>query len=606
MSEYLLHQLGLLAVLGIGSQWLAWRLRLPSILLLLVSGFLAGPVFDLINPDELLGDLLMPLVAVSVGLIMYEGGLTLKFSELRETGKVIRNLISVGALATWAIGTVAARALFGWDWALATLLGGILVVTGPTVIMPLLRHVQPSKSLASTLKWEGILIDPIGALLALLVFEAILARDLSDVPLIAVIGFTNTLFVGAVLGGAGAGILLICFRKHWVPDYLQNPLSLMIVVAMFAISNSLQHESGLLTVTIMGIVLANQKLVTIRHIVEFKENLRVLLIGALFILLASRLEFEQVRRLSVGSGLAFLAVMMFLARPVSVLLCTWGTKMNWKEKLFLSWMAPRGIVAAAVSSLFAFRLVENGHARADELVAVTFLVIVGTVAIYGLTAAPLAKWLKLSKPNPQGLLILGAHPFARAFGRAVNDAGFPVVLADTNAGNVAAARMEGLATYHGSVLAEGAHDKLDLTGVGRLLALTPNPEVNSLSVLHFTEQFGRAGVFQLPPDEKRPGGKGDMAHELRGRRLFGKSVTLAKITVLLGNGATVKATRLTNEFTYEHFRARYGSSAIPLCIALDTELILFTEVDPPQPKPNQTLIALVELPNEDGQKTSSA
>lgn len=599
MGEIYLQQLALIAVLGIGAQWLAWRIHLPSILLLLIVGFLAGPVYGWINPDDLLGDLLMPLVSVSVGLIMYEGGLTLKFSELRETGKVIRNLISIGALVTWIIGTVAAKLLFGWDWALATLLGGVLVVTGPTVIMPLLRHVQPSKTLASTLKWEGILIDPIGALLALLVFEAILARDLSHLPVLAFLGFTNTLIVGALLGGAGAGILLLCYRKHWVPDYLQNPLSLMVVVAMFAISNTLQHESGLLTVTVMGIVLANQKLVSIKHIVEFKENLRVLLIGALFVLLASRLQFDQVKRLSVGSGLAFLAVMMFVARPLSVLLSTRTSKMTWKEKLFLSWMAPRGIVAAAVSSLFAFRLVETGHPRAEELVAVTFLVIVGTVAIYGLTAAPLAKWLKLSTPNPQGLLILGAHPFARALGKSVNDAGFPVVLADTNATNVAAARMEGLATYHGSVLAEAAHEKLDLTGIGRLLAVTPNAEVNTLAVMHFIEAFGRAGVYQLVPVDHRTGGKGDVAHELRGRRLFGDNITLEQLTQRLEAGAIIKATRMTPEFEHEDFIERYGGGSIPLLLISETGALTVIDGEPTSPKAGQTLISLVEPVNGD-------
>lgn len=591
MNELMLQQLALLAVLGTGAQWLAWRLGLPSILLLLISGFLAGPVFRWIDADEMLGELLMPMVSVSVALIMFEGGLTLKFRELRETGKVIRNLISVGALVTWVVSAVAAHLLLGWDWQLSTLCGSILVVTGPTVIMPLLRHVQPSKQLASTLKWEGILIDPIGALLALLVYEAIVARELSHVPYLAIVGFSNTVFIGALMGSVGAGILLISFRKHWVPDFLQNPMSLMIVVAMFAISNTYQHESGLLTVTVMGIVLANQKYVAIRHIVEFKENLRVLLISALFILLASRLGLEQVRQLSLGRGFAFLAVLILVARPLSVLLSTRGSRMTWKEKLFLSWMAPRGIVAAAVSSLFAFRLTAGGHPRADELVSVTFLVIVGTVTIYGLTSAPLARWLKLSKPNPQGVLILGAHPFARAVGRLINDEGVPVLMADTNEANVLAARAEGLATYHGSVLAEDAREDLDLTGIGRLVALTSNAEVNSLAVIHFVEFFGRVGVFQMVPEDRKRSGKGEVAHEFRGRRLFGENVTLSRINTRLGGLGRVLSERISDQGTFEKVQARHGGEIIVLFVVSPTgELQIATADDEPRPRPGQLLI----------------
>ncbi len=597
MNELMLQQLALLAVLGTGAQWLAWRLGLPSILLLLIGGFMAGPVFNWIDADEMLGELLMPFVSVSVALIMFEGGLTLKFRELRETGRIIRNLISIGALSTWIISAVAARVLFGWDWQLATLCGSILVVTGPTVIMPLLRHVQPTKQIASTLKWEGILIDPIGALLALLVYEAIVAREFSDVPLIAIIGFSNTVFIGTVLGITGAAILLVSFQKHWAPDFLQNPISLMIVVAMFVISNAFQHESGLLTVTVMGIVLANQKWVAIRHIVEFKENLRVLLISALFILLASRLSLQQVRQLSLGSGLAFLAVLMFIGRPVSILISTWGSKMTWKEKLFLSWMAPRGIVAAAVSSLFAFRLMVSGHERANELVAVTFMVIVGTVGIYGLTAAPLAKWLRLSKPNPQGVLIVGAHPLARTIGRLINDEGLPVLLADTNAENVAAARAQGLATHHGSVLAEDAREDIDLTGIGRLLAMTSNAGVNSLATIHFIEFFGRAGVYHLVPDDRKPGGKGDVAQELQGRRLFGSDVTLARLNERLAGRWKILSARITEKETFEAVKKRHGGELLVMFVISPAgELQIATTDETTKPRPGQMMIYMAQTP----------
>ncbi|NJM56090.1 MAG: hypothetical protein HC841_09535 [Verrucomicrobiae bacterium] len=304
MHEDILDKLILVVVLGIGAQWLAWRLRLPSILLLLICGFVAGPVTGLIQPDALIGPALMPLVSVSVGLIMFEGGLTLKFRELREAGMVIRRLVTLGALITWIVVALGAHFCFAWPYQQSLLIGAILVVTGPTVVLPLLRYVQPSRATASALKWEGILIDPIGALLALLVFEAIVAQNLSEVPLMALAAFGKTIVIGSALGLLGAAGLAWFIRRHWIPDYLENAMSLMIVVGVFALSNHFQPESGLLTVTLMGVALANQRFVPIQQIVEFKETLRVLLISILFIVLAARIQPEQLRALSWGRGCA--------------------------------------------------------------------------------------------------------------------------------------------------------------------------------------------------------------------------------------------------------------------------------------------------------------
>ncbi|HVR35269.1 MAG TPA: sodium:proton antiporter [Methylomirabilota bacterium] len=594
MSEYL-PSLTLILILGIGAQWLAWRLRLPSILLLLLAGFVAGPVSGWIDPDALLGEWLMPLVSVSVALILFEGGLTLKFAELRIVGRVVRNLISIGAGVTWAVTTLAARFLFGWEWNLSILLGAILVVTGPTVIMPLLRHVQPGRQVGSTLKWEGIVIDPIGALLALLVYEAILVQELQEVPALAVVGFLKTILVGGVLGALGALVLVFLFKQHLVPDFLQNPVSLMLVVGVFTVSNLLQHESGLLTVTLMGIALANQKRVAIRHIVEFKENLRVLLISALFVLLAARLNFADFEELNPVRSAVFLAVLLFVARPLSVAFSTWNTQLTRNEKLFLAWMAPRGIVAAAVASIFALRLSEQGHPQAADLVPVTFLTIVGTVAIYGLTASPLARWLGISKPNPQGVLIVGANPVGRALGLALQNEGVQVLLADTNRENIHAARLQGLPTYFGSMLAERTREDLDLAGIGRLMALTPNQEVNALTALHFIEFFGRAQVYQLPGKEPRERPQESLSQELRGRLLFTPDLTYGELLKRIESGAVVKKTSLTGEFSFEDFKAHHGANAIPLFVILENGVVQFsTAENPPRPQAGRALISLVD------------
>jgi NhaP-type Na+/H+ or K+/H+ antiporter len=607
MTEEVLETITIVVLLGIGAQWIAWRLRVPSILLLLLAGFIAGPLTGWwgaterwVDPDALLGELFMPLVALSVGMILFEGGLTLKFNELGAIGKVVRNLISVGALTTWILAGASAHFILGWTPALATLFGAILVVTGPTVILPLLRHVQPTRQIGSTLKWEGILIDPIGALLALLVFEAILARDLANVPQLAVVGFAKTVVIGVGLSWISAGVLVALFKRHWVPDYLQNPVALMGVITMFTLSHWLQPESGLLTVTLMGIVLANQKKVAIRHIIEFKENLRVLLLSVLFILLAAQLKVEDILRLDYKKSAIFLAALFLVVRPVSVWVSTLRSGLSWQERLFLAWMAPRGIVAAAVASIFALRLAEEGHADAETMVPLTFLVIISTVTVYGLTCGPLARRLKLSKPNPQGVLIVGAHLLARRIGAALQKEGYQVLLVDMNRKNLSAARMEGLPTYYGSILSEHVGEEIDLGGIGRLLALTPNREVNSLAVLHFIEFFGRSEVYQLNSDEEGAQDRGIVSPELQGRILFDSGATYSVLMDRLRQGAVIKKTNITDEFDYETFQRHYGGRALPLFLLTEKgDVRIFTAEHPPKPQAGQALMSLVtEQPDQ--------
>lgn len=595
-------------ILGVGAQWLAWRLRLPSILLLLLFGFLAGPVTGLVNPDELFGELLFPLVSVSVAIILFEGGLTLRLSELPRVGGVIFRLISVGALVTWAIGAVAAHYILQLDPALSVLLGAILVVTGPTVIGPLLRQVRPKGEVGAALKWEGILIDPVGAVLAVLIFEAILAGEFSEAaPTIIISGVLLTVLIGVGLGAAGSGMMILLLRRYLIPDHLQNGVTLLVLVGVFALSNWLQPESGLLTVTVMGFILANQRLVVVKHIVEFKENLQVLLIGSLFIVLAARLQLSDISDLALSS-LAFLAVLVFLARPLAILLSTFRSGMDWREKLFMSWMAPRGIVAASVASIFTFELAQTGHSGAERLVPLTFLVIVGTVTLYGLTIGWLGRWLGISEEDPQGVLIVGAHPLARSIAATLQQHDFRALLLDTNRENIKAGDMEGLSTHYGNALSEDLLEDLDLTGIGRLMALTPNNEVNSLAAIHYPEVFSRAEVYQLPMPKKRNGQEVE-SQRLRGRFLFGKGMTYAHLVEEFHNGAVIKATKLTEKFDYAAFQKRYNNRAIPLFLITERDdLMIFTTDYQPIPRPGHILISLVHplssLP--EGEKKTSA
>ncbi|MCK5483353.1 MAG: sodium:proton antiporter [Gemmatimonadetes bacterium] len=595
MSQYLLIAIASIITLGIAAEWIAWRVGLPSILVLLLFGLVAGPFTGLLNPDAVFGDLLFPVVSVSVAIILFEGGTSLRLQELRQVGRVVTSLVTLGAMVTWALATVAAHYVLGMGLEPALLLGAILVVTGPTVIVPLLRQMRPSPQVGNTLKWEGILIDPVGAVLAVLVFEILLEGGFEVAWTVGTMGLIKTIVIGVVLAAAGAGLMISVLDRRWVPEFLQSPLSLTLVVAAFAVSNTLQPESGLLTVTLMGMVMANQKSVNVRHIVEFKENLRVLLISSLFIILAARLDMADLRAVGMPE-VAFVGVLIFVVRPVAVGLSTLGSDFSWRERVVLGWVAPRGIVAAAVSSLFALVLTQHGYPGAGQLASVTFLVIIATVLVYGFTAAPLARRLGVAQPAPQGVLFVGAHPWAREIARELQDLGFQVRLADTNRRNIMQARLAGLPTYFGSSLTEGALDHIDLAGIGSLLALTANDEVNSLTGLNFSEVMGADSVFQLPPEDLQTAtDKTLVGRHLRGRFLFQADAGYWKMMARFDAGADVKTTKLTEAFGYPEFLQEYPD-AIPLFVVDGGKLTVVTVGGGLLPQAGQTIVAIVSVP----------
>ena len=594
MESIFLVGITLIIFLGITAQWISWRLKLPSILLLFIFGFLAGPVFNLIHPDELFGNILFPLVSFSVAIILFEGGLTLNLRDLKDVGTVVRNLISIGVLITWVLTTLAAIFILELSLSLSLLFGAILVVTGPTVIIPLLREVRPGGQINPILKWEGIMNDPVGALLAVLVFESILATGVPAATAVAIDGILKTVIFGGILGLLGGYLIVLMLRFKQIPDYLLNPISLMMVFCVFAGSNLIQKESGLFAVTLMGIYLANQKTVIVKHIVEFKENLRVLLISVLFIILAARLSFSELEMLGFNSFL-FLVILILIVRPAAVFASTIRSSLSLKEKIFLSWVAPRGIVAAAITSLFAFELSNSGIENVESMVPTMFMVIVGTIAIYGLSARPLARWLKIASPDPQGCLILGGHDCGRTIGKVLKEKGFKVLLVDTNWENIKTARMQGLPTYYGSVLSEYILNDIDLTGIGRLLALTQNEEVNSLATLHFSRLFGSNEVFQLAIEDKNVDQDKKVSKSLRGQILFGSEFNFDYLTDKFSKNATVKSTPITEEFDFDDFRKKYKEgNVVPLFLIREKKYLkIFTDKNPPNPQPQDDLISLI-------------
>lgn len=578
--ELLLAGIGLVAIL---SQWLAWRIQVPAILFLLLSGIAVGPVLGWLDPDDLFGDLLFPLVSLSVAVILFEGSLTLEFHQIRGLKQVVRRLVGGGTLIAWGVAAVAVHFLLGFPWDLAALFGAITCVTGPTVIAPLLKTVRPVAPVANALRWEGILIDPIGALLAVLAYGLMLAWRSTHEWLPAMWTFGATVLTGLVVGVVFGFLLAVLLRRNWVPESLVNLTVLALVFVAFALSNALHRESGLLAVTLMGVWLANRPGIPVEDILEFKETLSQILLSALFVLLAARVAPGRLFDLSLP-GLMVLLAMLWIGRPLKVLYSTWGSPLNWRERALLAWIAPRGIVAAAVSALFALRLESIDVPGAEQLLPLTFMVIIGTVIWQSITARPVARLLRVAEPDREGFLISGANPVARAIGLALHEQGVMVRLCDSDWYSLSQARMLGLPTYHGVLVSEHAKRHLDTAGLGHLLALGTRDYVNQLIAMRSRDDFGKNNVFSLPRSQGAdPAEKHALNPEYRGRTLFAPGLGYWKLSAMLAAGAQIKGTRLSPSFDFAQYcNGRPEKSVIPLFainpkgraipFTLDTEL----------------------------------
>lgn len=584
-----------IAVIGIVaffSQWVAWRVRLPAIVFLLVSGLILGPALGWVNPDELLGDLFFPLISLSVAIILFEGALTLKVNEIRELQDVVQRLVTIGAIVTWVTVAVVTHYVMGFSWQVSLLFGTLTSVTGPTVISPLLRSVRPSANVANTLRWEGIVIDPVGALLAVLTYEMIVSID-KNLHWIHTIELFLLIVVAGTLIGALAGYVTgWLIRQHKVPDFLENIFTLGVLLLAFVVSNRVAEESGLLAVTVMGFVMANMKDVKIEEILHFKENLTVLLISGLFIILAARIPAEQLWELGIPS-LIVLAIIMFIIRPLVIFICSFGSSLNWRERAFLSWIAPRGIVAAAISALFAERMADLGYSEAQYLVPLTFLVIIGTVVIQSATARPLAVALGLSEPAPKGFLIIGANPVAKAIGKVLQEQGIKVLLADSNRENIRKARVEGLDVFYGNALSTYADQTMSLAGVGKLLGLSMQNELNTLAGMRFKPDFGESNLYTLGAVSSEE--KHQVSDNHRGHTLFGNDLTYNRIAGILAKGGEIRVTSLTEEFNYKSYIYQKDRVVFPL-FAIDPKegLHVFVEGEKLTPEPDWKVVGLVQ------------
>ena len=499
-------------VLGIVAQWVAWRLKLPAILPLILIGLLVGPIAaeflsedgtkwiePIWNGKEGLfpGESLFYFVSLSISIILFEGGLTLKLSEIKNLGPVITKLITLGSFVTFIGGAIAAHFVFSLSWQISFLFSALIIVTGPTVITPILRNIPLKKDVSTVLKWEGILIDPIGALVAVLVFEFISVESGGEYTKTAFIEFGKIVLFGFTFGFTFAHALNFTINKKWIPHYLLNVFSLASVLGVFVLSDVFAHESGLLAVVIMGLVLGNFNSGYLKELLYFKESLSVLLISILFILLAANINMEDLLLIYNWNTVLLFALVIFLLRPLGVFLCTRGSKLKLNEKLFISWVGPRGIVAAGIASLFGLKLAKDGVPGADYITPLVFMIVLGTVLLNATTARFVAKIVGVFLKKSEGILIIGASEVSRLIAEYLYKNNRHVVLIDNNSSNIKKAKNLGLEAINANIYSDTLTDNIELNDVGFLMALTGNPEINRYVIDKFRDQFGENGSFRL-------------------------------------------------------------------------------------------------------------
>lgn len=514
-----MFELAGIIILGILAQWVAWRLKVPAILPLVLIGLAVGPLSTFWTEDgqKLLepmyrdgsstglfpGHYLFNFVSLSIGIILFEGGLTLKRQEIESIGPAVLALISVGSLVTLVGAAVASHFVMGLSWAVSIQFSALIIVTGPTVIAPILRNVPLNRSVANVLKWEGILIDPIGALIAVLMFEFLQSGGtVGEYSGHAILEFAKVLLIGLALGALMAYTLYFIIKKEWIPHYLLNVTMLAVVMGVFVFSDMLAHESGLLTVVVMGTVMGNLDVPNFREVILFKESISILLISILFIILSAHIDMESILLVMNWPSLLLFGIVILVLRPLAVFLSTHRSDLTLNEKLFISWIGPRGIVAAGIASLFGFKLMEQGVAGAEYITPMVFMIVVGTVLLNASTARFVAKQLQVIMADSTGILIVGANKAARLIGKYLQDNGRHVVLLDTNEESAKKARLDGLEAIVSNIYSDDLEKHIELLDVGYLIAMTSSQPVNEFTVNKFKDVFGEMGTFRLlSPDE---------------------------------------------------------------------------------------------------------
>ncbi|MEO1251206.1 MAG: sodium:proton antiporter [Pseudomonadota bacterium] len=611
--ENLVFAFAIIGALGIGAQWLAWRFNQPAIVLMSIAGVIAGPVLGIFTPagapegappmEALFGDFYRPIISIAVAVILFEGGLQLNFSELRGLRQGVGRLVFPGVAIAWALGSLAAHEIAGLSWPVALLFGGVMVVTGPTVIIPMLRQSKLNPRPATLLKWEGIINDPVGALLAVLVFDFVAFGGehgtLADIFGSIVLASILSAGLGFAMGRSAA----TAFRLGWIPEYLKPPVLLTLVLLCFEIANMLQEEAGLLAVTAMGVTMANSRIASINEIRLFKENIAVLLVSGVFIILTANLTFDAIRALGVAD-LAFIAVMLFVVRPATVFISTIGAGLPFKERLLVGWVAPRGIVAVAVSSFFGSSLVAVGYEDGAKLIPLAFAMVFATVIAHGFTIGPLAKALGLASKERPGVLIAGASPWSVALAAKLKELEIPVLVADASWRRLKPARLADVPTYYGELLSEVTEHHLDLNRFGAVLAVSGNEAHNALIATDLAPELGRAAIYQINARGKDEEDRQALSYTLQGRTLLHSGAPLDEMLRRHYSGWVYQKTRLSEEYPPEKYQADRGKEHELIAILRKGALTFASQEAPLEPEIGDTVLAY--LPKAQETKQSKA
>ncbi|MHA6344817.1 cation:proton antiporter [Roseivivax sp. CAU 1761] len=585
----------LVGALGVGSQWLAWRLRMPAIVLMLAAGLLVGPGLQILDPGRDLGELLQPMIAIAVAIILFEGGLSLDMRSLKDAATGVTRLVVIGAPLGWAASTLVLHWVAGLSWATATVFGGILIVTGPTVIAPLLRQARLRRRPAALLQWEAIVNDPVGALAAVLAFEVVLVLHTATGAGEAVLDLLFGIALATALGLAAGWGLARAFARGRVPEYMKVPVLFVAVLFVFGLSDYVLHESGLLAVTLMGLLIANVELPSYTELRRFKEQATVLLVSGVFILLAAGMDRETLLSFDWRALWLILAIIL-VARPAAVLLSLAGSDVPWPERLLVAFTGPRGVVLVAVAGLFGERLAETGIADGAQMGPLAFALVAATVVLHGFALAPMARALGLTAADRPGVLIVGGSAWSVALAEALKKLDLPVMIADPNRARLRAAREAGIETFWGDVLSEEAEHRLELVRYEQVIAASDNDAMNTLVTTDLAPEFGREKVFQL-----RRHAEGQARHTLPatlGGRAIGPNDTFLEAQSRIASGWEFRTTRLTEAFGLEDWRAR-NPEAVPVAeIAAPGELRFLGPEDAPEDAEDVQILALAPAREE--------
>lgn len=598
-------KIALIGALGIGAQWLAWKLQRPAIVLMAIAGLIFGPLLNAIlglnlwepiqnflsmfhlDPVNDFGDVYRPMIGLAVAIILFEGGMTLRFKDLGDSAHAVGRMVLLAGPIAWFLGWAAAYYIAGLPTEIALMVGGLFVVTGPTVIMPLLRQAHLKKRPANILKWEGIVNDPVGALFAVAGFELIRFSLAGDSIYFAIGQLLFIAIMGGVVGVISGWGLAQAFKRGLIPEYLKAPVVLVWVLAIYVLANLLAPETGLLAVTALGITMANTKFASMVEMRRFKETIAIMLVSGVFVILTATLTPAVLQEFFSFKILGFVLAMMLFVRPIAVMISTFWSGISVKEALLISFIAPRGIVAVAVAGLFAIELkalaqeykantpnfdpqiVEN-LMMGEQFVPLAFALVFATVLFAGFAIGPISKALDLSSDHGDGVLIVGANPWSLGLAKALKEMGIGVLVADTNWRRLRGARIEGFATFYGEVLSENADYRLDHSAFNHIIAATPNDAYNALVCVEFAPELGRHRVFQVSGHDRDEKDAETIAFTSRGRTLSSRGRSFDALTRDWWSGWRFKATNVSEEYPMTSLLEERGEDVDIMLVKRDT------------------------------------